>query len=271
MKPRVVIYYQSPSGLVSIFKKNPDVTDILVASVHFGIHNNQPAIFLNDWDPADKRYDIMWLETKIAHNLDIRVSIMVGGAGGAYTELFKDFVTYYELLKKTIKDRPWITGIDLDIEEGVTLDEVKMLMRQIHGDFGDDFRITFAPVAYALESDSPGMGGFCYKDIYLAPEGKWISWFNVQCYGCFEEDTFKTMLANGYPAEKLVMGMLSENAKPCFDKYLKTLEKLSKNPQFGGTFVWEYFDAPKGDQWAKYVHEAMKHKEKGYFDSWFLF
>ena len=46
-------------------------------------------------------------------------------------------------------------------------------------DFGKDFIITMAPVAYALQSDTTGMGGFCYKDLYKSKEGVLIDYFNV--------------------------------------------------------------------------------------------
>ena len=70
----------------------------------------------------------MWLQTeKLAHR-GVKVILMIGGAGGAFTELFTNFNVYYSLLKKTIKDRPWISGVDLDVEEEVDLDNIYKLI-----------------------------------------------------------------------------------------------------------------------------------------------
>ena len=55
--------------------------------------------------------------------------LMIGGAGGAYTELFRDFKRYYPLLKQLLSKKTFIGGIDLDIEESVDINQVKMLIR----------------------------------------------------------------------------------------------------------------------------------------------
>ena len=58
--------------------------------------------------------------------------LMMGGAGLAYNVLFSDFDIYYPQLVQLVKDKSWIQGIDLDIEESVKLDDIKMLMNVIH-------------------------------------------------------------------------------------------------------------------------------------------
>ena len=55
-----------------------------------------------------------------------------------------------------------------------------------------------------MESDSPGMGGFIYKDLYNSDEGNMISWFNCQCYESFSLDTYKKIVDNGYPEDPLL-------------------------------------------------------------------
>ena len=96
--------------------------------------------------------------------------------------LFNNFDTYYPLLKDLVLSKKVIKGIDLDIEEYVKLEDVKMLMRQIKKDFGQDFLITMAPIQSSLQEDNPGMGGFVYKDLYNSDEGKMIEYFNGQFY-----------------------------------------------------------------------------------------
>ena len=69
-------------------------------------------------------------------------------------------------------------GVDLDIEENVSLDNVKMLINRLNLDFGSNFIISMAPLAISLTEDTPGMGGFVYKDLYNSKEGKLITYFN---------------------------------------------------------------------------------------------
>lgn len=108
---------------------------------------------------------------------------MVGGAtAGTQYALFSEFDTYYQLLKSTITDHDWITGIDLNIEEQVEISQVEMLIKAIRSDFGKDFTNTMAPLLGFLQNDKLGMGGFVYKNLYNSSVGKEISWFNVQPY-----------------------------------------------------------------------------------------
>ena len=47
-----------------------------------------------------------------------------------------------------------------------------MLINHLNNDLGSDFIIAMAPVAYSLEFDQGGFGGFVYKDLYNSPEGQ---------------------------------------------------------------------------------------------------
>ena len=94
---------------------------------------------------------------------------MIGGAGGAFTNLFSDFNTYYPLLRDFLKQKKLITGIDLDIEENVRMEDVKKLINCLVSDFGEDFTITMAPVAQSLMNDSPsGFSSLDYKELYYS-------------------------------------------------------------------------------------------------------
>ena len=187
--------------------------------------------------------------------------LMMGGAGGAYSELFSDFETYYGLLVKMIKDRSWINGIDLDIEESVKLSDVKMLIQRIVKDFGEDYIITMAPVAPALMHDGGSMAGFSYKELYKSKEGKYIDWFNTQCYYSFSCKTYKSIVNNGYPPEKIVIGMESgQYNEETFSNALCEVTKIKQEyPDYGGVYDWEYLNAPpnKNDpsQWAKLMKQ----------------
>jgi hypothetical protein len=152
-----------------------------------------------------------------------------------------------------------IKGLDIDIEEGVELNDVKKLIQNIHDDFGKEFIITMAPLGGSLMYDSPGMGGFVYKELYNSEVGEYINWFNGQYYGSYTIYDFMKTIQNGYPAEKIVMGMVSGNfpTKSSFNIALSTIKNIKeKYPDFGGVDVWEYFDSPPGNksnpgEWSK--------------------
>ena len=73
-------------------------------------------IYLNDNLPDDPKFNTMWMETKEIFDQGKIILLMVGGAGGAYSELFSDFKTYYPLLRDLLREKTYIGGIDLDIE-----------------------------------------------------------------------------------------------------------------------------------------------------------
>lgn len=162
-RPLTNCYYQTFGDLSPIIKAsqpyNPTVSVLIISSLHFGKKNGEHCILLNDNKPDWAGFNGqngVWPQTqKAANQHGIKVMVMLGGAGGAYRDLFSDFDTYmyYRLLKEMILERTWITGIDLDIEEPVTLDNVKKLIRHISYDFGPKFTITMAPVANALTNN----------------------------------------------------------------------------------------------------------------------
>ena len=52
---------------------------------------------------------------------------MLGGAGGAYDVLFSNYNIFYKMLSDFIKSKPFISGIDLDIEETININFIKCL------------------------------------------------------------------------------------------------------------------------------------------------
>ena len=87
---------------------------------------------------------------------------MIGGAGGGYSA-FSNIEMYYDLLYNLLKNKPFINGMILMKKFG--LDNVKLLINKIVNDFGEDYIISTAPVAASLMHDTPGIGGFIYKDL----------------------------------------------------------------------------------------------------------
>ena len=188
---------------------------------------------------------------------------MVGGAGGAFSLLFSEFETYYSLLKDTIQKYPQIVGIDLDIEEYVDINNVTKLIQRIDQDFGKNFIISLAPIQQALEKNTPGLGGFSYWDLYNSSVGKRIDYFNGQFYINYNIESYQNVIKNGYPSKKVNMGTLSSQFNSLnFNEFLEIIKNIKKEyPNFGGVFIWEYFDAPPNKSepftWATRVFQIL--------------
>ncbi len=207
---KIIYYYQTFIGLKYLENNSfKNVSHIIVSSIHFGKNaDNTNYIHLNNEVPTCDKFETLWNEIRNASKY-CKIYLMVGGAGSAYQELFSDFENYYRLLYNLLKSKPYICGIDLDIEESVKLNDVKMLINRIKKDFGESFEISMAPLASSLMNDEDGMGGFVYKELYNSDEGKMIEHFNVQAYYDYSLNTLEKIIENGYPLEKIVMGMLS--------------------------------------------------------------
>ena len=250
----IIYYYQTFVGLEKL-KDNCDATNLIISSIHFGDNK----IYLNDNEPDNVKFKQLWEETERLAQKGVHISCMVGGAGGAFKELFSNLDVYYKILCDFLLSKPWIQGINLDVEETVTMVNIKKLIGKIRNDFGEYFIISMAPVSSAMESDNPGMGGFVYKDLFNSPEGKMIDFFYCQCYESFSIDTYKAIINNGYPEEKIVMGMMSGQFSD--DSFVKVVSSIkAEYPDAGGFYDWEYLDAPpnKNDpsEWAKLIKNA---------------
>ena len=261
MSKKIIYYYQTFIGLDDILNNiNSKVTHIHLSSFHFGTdENNNPYLHLNDFKPDNSKFNLVWNQISEAHKRNIKIIIMLGGAGGAYTDLYSNFDLYYNMLKKfIISKKDIIDGIDLDIEEEVCLTNVIKLIKQLKKDFGEDFIITMAPVQYAMENDLPGLGGFIYKDLYNTC-GKSISYFNVQCYIDYCLTTYDNIIKNGYPEDKIIMGSISSQD---LNQNLNSIKQISeKYNKFSGVFNWEYFDSPPDKnhpaEWSSLMFKAI--------------
>lgn len=251
---KIIYYYQTFVGLKKM-EESKNTTNVIISSIHF----NNGNIYLNDNSPYDEKFNNLWDETEKLSLEGVHISIMVGGAGGAYKELFSNFELYYKKLEELLISKPWIQGINIDIEENVLLDDVKKLINIIRSNFSEDFQISMAPISSSMKQDVPGMGGFIYKDLYKSKEGNMIDYFNCQCYESFTLETYENIINNGYPEEKIVMGMVSSQFKD--DSFTKEVSKIKeKYPDVCGFYDWEFLDAPPNIdnplEWAKLIKNA---------------
>lgn len=274
---RRIYYYQEFVGLEKILAVPQAVTHLIVSSIHFNDGpDGNPMIHLNDDEIDSPKFEKLWSDVAKAQSLGIQVGLMVGGAGGAYAYMVEHWDACYALLVNALKKYN-LTGVDIDIEEPMSLENTQHLIRQLRTDF-PALNISMAPLLRSLTSDDGGMGGFSYKDLWNSPEGSMISWFNVQSYYSYLPEDFEAMVANSYPPDKLVLGMVfSQFGKRNFDQALTTLRTIkAKYPNFGGAMVWEYFEAPPDGKanpatWAVEVAKACGESPKWRLASYWPF
>ena len=281
---RVIYYYQtqySQGSYVSLsplwaklnpVNHKPYVTDLIVAAFHLGYDNHgAPYIHLNDNPPGDPMFDVMWPEVATLQSDGVTARMMLGGAAqGSYAVLFSHWSIFYPILKQTIAQYK-LNGVDLDVEETVSLYDIKKLIHRLNADFGNKFLITLAPVSSALSGGS-NLSGFSYDQLYKSPEGAKIAWFDAQFYSGFgsliSTTDYDNVIAHGYPPDLVVAGTIA-NPSDGFG-YLpittitSTVKQLvAKYPTFGGVFAWEYFNALPGgpahpEKWAAIISRAMR-------------
>jgi len=230
----------------------------------------------NDHTPADPRYVTLWAELRVLQAAGIKVLGMLGGAAkGSFTRLDLDeqtFEAYYTPLRDMIRERG-LDGLDLDVEEPMTLAGVIRLIDRLKSDFGEQFLVTLAPVAAALQSDNPrhNLSGFSYEALEVM-RGRQIAWYNTQFY-CGWGDMSKTegfdfMVSRGWPAQKIVIGLVTNpgngNGWVPFEILQEVLITLKgRYPSLGGVMGWEYFNSLPGDkeapwQWAAFMTKSIR-------------
>ena len=276
---KIIYYYQTMTDLTPVYINTIYTTHIHLSSIHFGYNSdNTPYIHLNDDNPYDNKFDTMWNQLNIAKTKGIKIILMIGGAGCAYGALFSNYNLFYPMLLKLINDKYCIGGVDLDIEEECNMNDVIQLICDISRDTKNlpNFIISMAPVSgdmvetKSLYSDVMSMIRYndsyndsykphtdlydwTYKDLYNTPEGQRIDYFNVQAYdGDFNKNTFNNIVANGFPAHKIIMGCTGQQ----FSNWTTYYNIINSIDHIGGVFLWEYCLRPT--DWDYYAWLALK-------------
>ncbi|WP_436500462.1 discoidin domain-containing protein [Actinokineospora sp. HUAS TT18] len=271
---RTVVYYQtqyynntyvSPKPLVD---NNTGVTDVLVAALHL---NGDGTVHLNDHPPGDPRYTQMWTDLAAMQARGVHVSVMVGGAAqGSFQRLDTEFDTYYPRLKNVITTYN-LDGVDLDVEENMSLAGIERVIDALTADFGDGFIISMSPVASAL-SGGGNLSGFNYDTLHR-DRGSKIDFYNAQFYcgwGSLSSTSgYDAIISRGvFPADKVVTGSLTHSSL-CggYVDVTTTLKNtvqalVQKYPTFGGVAGWEYFISNPGGtarpwEWAGLITSYM--------------
>jgi hypothetical protein len=253
---RVIIYYQTHFhndqhvSILPLVTKNTGVTHVILAAIHL----NDPAghITLNEDPYAAPRNSIIWDEVRTLQKHGIKVLGMLGGAAqGSFRALDgteASFVAYYEPLRQMVA-QTGLDGLDLDVEEEMSLPGIIRLIDRLKGDFGSNFLITLAPVATAMQNRQH-LSGFSYVDLERAM-GRHIAWYNTQFYcgwgDMHSTEGFDGIVACGWDPNKIVVGLVSnpENGRGWVqEEFLEaTLGAIREDyPTFGGVMGWEYFN-----------------------------
>ncbi len=261
-------HYVSPKAMVD---HHTGLTDLIVGAFH--VNETPGDIRLNDDSPSSPKFDVMWKDLTTMQRKGVKVLGFVGGAAaGSFHRLEPEtFDTYYPELKAVIS-RYKLDGLDLDVEESMSLAGVEHLIDRLKADFGKKFLITLAPVAPALKGGG-NLSGFDYEQLYKE-RGQSIAWFNTQFYcgwGTLASTTgYKAIIDRGViPASKVVAGTLTNPAN-CGSGYVpmseltSTIASLSDTYEtFGGIAGWEYFNSIPGGpgapwRWVRDVSAAMR-------------
>lgn len=270
--PRIVVYYQTHHdkdgniiSTVPLTQPGVSVTHINLAAFH--INEDPHHITLNDHSPDHPMFEPLWPELRKTQEAGVKVMGMLGGAGaGSYTRLDgsqEQFEKYYIPFRDMVRKRN-LDGLDLDVEEEMSLEGIVRLIDRLKKDFGKDFIITFAPVAKAMLDPAKNLSGFDYMKLE-AIRGNDIAWYNTQFYCGWGDLTntamYESIIENGWNPKKIVIGVVTnpKNANgfvswEVLSPVLTVLKQQNKN--FGGVMGWEYFNSLPGDidcpsEWAR--------------------
>ena len=280
--PRVVCYHQTHHdkegeyiSILPLLTEASDViaiTHLILAAIH--LNPNPGHVTLND-DPPDAPRNIpLWEEIRIFQDVGIRVLGMLGGAAqGSFARLDQsddaEFEAYYQPLRDMVR-RHALDGLDLDVEEEMSLAGIVRLVDRLKADFGPPFIITMSPVATALQG-RPHLSGFDYEALEVMRGGS-IDFYNVQFYNNWGQLSdlagYGAILRQGWSPEKVVVGVLTNPGNghgwiPLEDLQ-RTLAALTRfYPRFGGVMGWEYFNSMPGDrqrpwEWAETMMKMLK-------------
>ncbi|KAH8879612.1 glycoside hydrolase family 18 protein [Thozetella sp. PMI_491] len=278
--PRIITYYQTHhdaqgkliSPLSLIQQPGIGLTHLILAAIH--LNEDPDGMTLNDHHPSHERFITLWAHLRVLQAAGIKVLGMLGGAAqGSYARLDgseAQFERYYVPLRDMVRTRG-LDGLDLDVEEVMSLGGVVRLIDRLRADFGPDFIITLAPVAAALLDSRRNLSGFDYEALEVM-RGKDIAWYNSQFYcgwgDCSNPLMYEMILMKGWPAEKVVIGLVTnpENG-PGFVPWhvlgnvLPLI--LGRHPRFGGVMGWEYFNSLPGGrerpwEWARWMTALLK-------------
>ncbi len=141
---------------------------------------------------------------------------MLGGAAqGSFRRLDStddQFEAFYAPLRDLLRHRNF-DGVDLDVEEDMSLAGIIRLVDRLKLDFGPDFLVTLAPVATALLG-LRHLSGFDYEALEVM-RGSSIDCYHTQFYNNWASlsardlSMYDAIVQRGWKPEKVVVGVLT--------------------------------------------------------------
>ncbi|KAI9822591.1 MAG: hypothetical protein M1827_000310 [Pycnora praestabilis] len=297
--PRIICYHQTlhqPSGtpvsLLPLLTNDTGITHLILAAIHL---NDQPgSIHINNDPPSSPKYASLWFELSMLQHAGVKVLGMLGGAAkGTFARLdtghssssstapssssaaaaaAASFEAYYTPLRDMIHSHH-LNGLDLDVEEEMSLAGIIHLIDRLRSDFGPAFLITLAPVAAALMGPGGGLGnlsGFDYEALEVL-RGPDVAWYNAQFYcgwgSVADTSAYDLIVGYGWSPEKVVVGLVTcpGNGEGWVREEVleRVLGKLrGRYTGFGGVMGWEYWNSQPGGterpwEWCGFMKRVM--------------
>lgn len=206
-------------------------------------------------------------------DVGVKVLGMLGGAAkGSFSRLDRsaqEFEVYYGPLRDVIREAG-LDGMDLDVEEEMSLGGIMRLIDRLKADFGTGFEITMAPVANAMIGGRH-LSGFDYEVLEMM-RGDSIAAYHVQFYnGWGDVRGLGAVLAKGWRPEKIIVGVLTNpgngNGHVPWRDLTGAMRMVREScPSIGGTMGWEYFNCvTEGDgregrpwEWAEGIWRCLR-------------
>ncbi len=203
------------------------------------------------------------------------MAMLGGAAAGTFVCLDgsqEQFEQYYGPLLATLR-RYQLDGVDLDVEEPMSLEGIIRLIDRLKSDLGDGFIVTLAPVAAALLGIG-NLSGFDYRQLEAARAAK-IGWYNTQFYNNWgpadDPRMYAAIISQGWSPQRVVYGLLtnpgngSQGFVPLEQMGAILALLMAQFPNFGGVMGWEYFNSLPGGrerpwEWAAVMSFSMQMK-----------
>ena len=301
--PRFILYYQTPHplSLRPLLALDPQpLTHLVLAALHLN-GPPLPPVHLNDHPPAHPVHAALRADARALQARGVRVLALLGGAApGTFARLDAAddaaFAATYAPLQQTVTYLR-LDGLDLDVEEPMSLAGIVRLVRRLKADFGPAFLITMAPVAPALAAPAPetaggecvpparNLSGFAYADVERALGGL-VAWYHAQFY-CGWGDLWTPAAYRRLVGEMGVAGPARVVAGTVTSPQhgagwvpgrvlARTVRALCRRPRadgeegegqegegngdeaFGGVFGWEYYNGVVGRTDARGGWEAWE-------------
>ena len=229
-----VIFYLKPDNINNNYIDDMKIYNTFATHIHIDIDIN---------NYYDNYYDNLWVDLGIATEKNMTCIICITlNENNLYDNLF------YDKLCDLINNNPLIKGIDINVENNVSLENTKKFIINFKQDY-PDLLLIMSTIGYSM----------CVNDIDTLYEDEKIwsySLFNksneaklIDYYCCnFNEanltmDSFEDMINNGFSPEKIIMGCNSNNFE-AYDNYFELNQIKKHYPNMGGTFIKYYNDSP---------------------------